>query len=149
MNHRFIVLALAALATSTAACRGKVAGSAALAGPGTVTTHLVVTGPIQVWADTDVRWSGAKNSKPELEYDVDLKQNGKSVGHLQCSTGERSGTSICGTHTNIMGDHNADCEIALNCPFPSVNGDVEIKVTGRTGSNVRAVRKMGVNFRAQ
>lgn len=147
MRNAHIVLCLLALALG--ACRGKVAGTATLTGPGTVTTHVIATGPIQVWADTDVSWTGPKSSKPLLEYDLELKQNGKDAGRLQCSTGDRAGTSICGSHTNVMGDHNADCEISLNCAFPSLTGDIEVKATGRTGSNVKAVKKMSLNFRAQ
>lgn len=146
MKSRFGLLLLV---LGAGACRGKVAGTAPLMGPGTVTAHVVATGPIQVWADTDVRWVGPKSSKPELEYDVELKQNGKDVGRLQCSTSDRSGTSICGGHSNIMGEHNADCEISLNCPFPSISGDIEVKVTGRTGANVKSVKKMSLNFRSR
>lgn len=139
-----------ALALGLAACRGRVAGTAPLSGPGTVTTHLVATGrPIQVWADTDVSWVGQKSSKPDLEYVLDLKQNGQDVGHLECSTTARSGTSICGTHSNIMGEHRADCEISLDCPFPNLSGDIEIRVTGRTGGNVKSVKKMSLNFRVR
>ena len=146
---RYATISILVLAMGLTACRGKVAGTAPLGGPGTVTTHITATGPIQVWADTDVRWTGAKNSKPMLEYDLELKQNGKDAGRLQCSTNDRGGTSICGSHTNINGEHNADCEISLNCAFPNLTGDIEVKVTARTGPNVKAVKKMSLNFRGQ
>lgn len=142
-------MSLLGLSLGLAACRGKVAGTAPLYGPGTVTTHIVATGPIQVWADTDVSWVGPKSSKPLLEYDLDLTKNGTSAGHLQCSTNDRGGTSICGSHTNVMGAHNADCEISLDCTFPDLTGDIEVRATGRTGANVKAVKKMSLNFRSR
>ena len=129
-------------------CRGKVLGTAALSGPGTATTHVQALGKTEVWADTDIKWAGGSSSKPELDYDLELSQGGKSIGRIKCST-ERGGTSVCGSTTNIMGEHSGDCEYLLPCEFPSVSGDIEVKVTGRTGGNVKSVKKMSLNFRSK
>lgn len=146
MNKR---LALLGLVWMLAGCRGKLVATAELKGPGTATTRFAWAGkPMEIWADTDAIWDGPKSSKPEINYEVDVRQNGKDVGHVSCSTGSRGGTSICGSTTNIMGKHDGDCEYLLTCKLPALQvGDVEVKVVGTTGSNVRSTKKMSLNFR--
>jgi hypothetical protein len=144
------LLVLVGLASLAIACRGKIIGSAELSGPGTTVARFAATGkPVQLWADTDMKWTGSKDSKPEVFYEIDVRQEGKTVGHVSCSTTDRAGTTVCGTHSNIMGKHDADCEIALACQLPPFGaGVIELQVTGRTGGNVLSVKKMSLNIRA-
>lgn len=139
------------LALALAGCRGKLVATAELKGPGTATTHFASTPkPVTVWADTDAKWTGGEHSKPEISYEVDVRQNGKDVGNVSCSTTNSGGKTVCGTDSNIMGTHDADCEYLLACTLPALQpGDVEVKVTGATGANVKSTKKMSLNFRAE
>lgn len=142
-------LAVVGLVLMLAGCRGKLVATADLKGPGTATTRFAWSGkPVAIWADTDAVWNGPKNSKPEINYEVDVSQNGKNVGHVSCSTNDRGATSVCGSTTNVMGKHDGDCEMILTCTLPPLQlGEVEVKVVGTTGANVRSTKKMSLNFR--
>jgi len=133
-----------------AACRGKLLSTAVLLGPGVAETKFSTNGgKLVLWADTDGKWNGPKNSKMELTYDVEFSRAGASLGHVVCSTTERGGTNVCGSHSNIMGSHDADCEIELGCKVPSLPaGEVSMRVYATKGANVVLVRKMSLNVRA-
>jgi hypothetical protein len=141
------------LATGVAVggCRGKIVATAQLTAPGAAETRFPVTGKkLALWADTDGKWNGSKNSRFDATYEIDVLQNGATVGHISCSTMERDGTTVCGTHSNVMGSHDADCEIALGCRLPPLTGgEVQLRVTGRTGPTVKLVRKMSLNIREE
>ena len=79
-------------------CRGKLITTATLHKPGTATAKFSHDGrKIALWADTDAKWNGPKNSKAIVNYEIDVKQGGKTVGHVSCSTGDRGGTTnACG-----------------------------------------------------
>ena len=98
--------------------------------------------------DTAAKWKGTKSSKPDITCEIEVRQAGKAVGHIACSTADH-GTSICGSTTNVFGTLDADCEIALACKLPAVGpAEVELQVTGATGKNVLSVKKMSLNLRA-
>ncbi len=151
IRHRCgLAIALAiVVGGSLVGCRGKLLATAELHGPGKASVRFVPNGAkVVLWADTDAKWKGAKSSKPDITYEIDVRQAGKVVGHTACSTAAHGGTSICGSTTNLFGTLDADCEIALACMLPTVGpGEVELQVTGATGNNVVSVKKMSLNLR--
>jgi hypothetical protein len=142
---------LFALALLLGGCRGKLITTASLHQPGTASARFVADGrKPALWADTDAKWSGGKNSKPLINYEIDVKQGNRTLGHVSCSTGNGGGSSICGTHTNINGNHSADCEYSLACSLPPIPaGEVELVVTASKGPNVIDVSNMSLNVRAE
>ena len=145
-----VVVTTLGLALVLVGCRGKLIATASLHGPGKATTTFSATGrKLTLWADTDAKWNGSKNSKPNVAYEIDVKQGGKVLGHVSCSTDDRGGTSVCGTHTNTFGSHSADCEMLLGCSLPPLPaGEIELAVTGSTGPNVTSTTNMSLNVRA-
>lgn len=137
-----------ALLALLAACRGKLLATAHLDGPGSAEARFTSTGKKLVfWADTEGRWTGGKSSRMEIVYDVDVLVDGALVAHVTCDSADVS-TSVCGTHTNFMGDHEADCELKLKCAIPKVPpGEALLRVRGRKGANVLEVRNMSLNVR--
>lgn len=132
-----------------AGCRGKLVATADLRGPGTTEVALSGTGArLEVWADYDAKWKGPKSSKPVLEYDIEVLKKGEKVGSVHCSTMKPGSTSVCGSHSNVMGEHDADCESNLACKLPAeAEGSVTLRVTGTLGKNVLSTKKMSLNFR--
>lgn len=147
--RRALVVAVAVLAPGLAGCRGKLLGTVPLKGPGAATARVTVGAkPPILWADMDGKWKGPKSSKMDVSYDVEVVRGGASVGKIACSTTNHGGTTVCGTHLNIMGEHDADCEVNLACPFPKIApGEVELRVVARTGPNVVLARKLSLNVR--
>lgn len=144
------VLSLVALVTLLGGCRGKLVATASLRNAGAVDIKFRPPGKkLVLWADTDMKWKGPKTSKPDVSYEIEIMQGGKVVNKVSCSTNERAGTSICGSHSNIMGTHDADCEIELACSFPALSGEVELHVVGKTGPNVISSQKMSLNIREE
>jgi len=148
MNPRIATLGLVVV---LAGCRGKLVATAQLAGPGTAATHFASTvKPMTIWADTDVKWTGGEHSRPDLTYEIDVTQGGKGVGHVSCSVANHGGRQVCGTDSTFGNTRDADCEILLGCTLPSLPlGDIEVKVVGATGPNVKSTKKMSLNFRAE
>ena len=146
---RFALAAIAVL-VSLAGCRGKVLASAELTGPGIAEAQFIATGgKATLWADLDGAWSGTKNSQMEVRYEVELVQNGATIGSLVCDTkANRGSSSVCGTHSDIHGEHEGDCEISLDCPLPQLPaGATVMRVKATTGSNVKSVKRMSLNLR--
>ena len=70
------------------------------------------------------------------------------MGKVSCSTPAMGGTSVCGSQGSFNNSREADCEVKLACTAPKLPpGEVELRVTGRTGPNVTLVRKMSLNVR--
>jgi hypothetical protein len=58
-----VVVVVAAAAALAIGCRGKIMGTASLAGPGIGDASFTSTGaPGVLWADTDGKWRGGKRS---------------------------------------------------------------------------------------
>ena len=142
-------LSLLTFALLLVACRGKIAGTVPLAGDGDAEANIQTTGgKLTLWADTDGKWEGSENTKIDIRYDIEILQQGKSLARLTCQTSDAN-TSVCGTHTNIMGQHDADCELKLRCDVPAIPaGETVFRVKGTTGTNVKMIRKMSLNVRS-
>ena len=143
--HLLVAFALVSLV----ACRGKLLASAQLTGPGTAEGRFRSTGrKIALWADTDGKWTGPKSSRMDVRYDVDIVQNGTKIGSFVCGTQENGSSTVCGTHSDIMGKHDGDCEVSLDCALPEIPaGETVMRVRATTGPNVKLVRKMSLNVR--
>jgi hypothetical protein len=153
MRSRVLPVGSLLLVTSLlTGCRGKLIATAQLTQPGTAETKVAVSGKkrLALWADTDGKWNGSKDSRFDASYEIDVLQGGATVAHVSCSTMDHDGTTVCGTHTTINANHDADCEIALGCKLPPlVAGEAQLKVTGRVGPTVKQVRKMSINVREE
>ncbi|MCC6526313.1 MAG: hypothetical protein IT373_26945 [Polyangiaceae bacterium] len=140
-------LVLAACALGLVACRGDIVVTAELHGPGTVEVRLPVTSQrLALWADTDGKWHGSKHLL--VRYEIDVLQEGKTIGHVSCSTNDVS-VSVCGTTSNIGGAHSGDCEMKMNCQLPGLaeSGEVVLRVTAQPGDGVDAIDKISLNVR--
>jgi hypothetical protein len=138
-------LVLAVLALALAGCRGKLVSTAELHAPGTATTrfHVFAGQKLRLWADTEGTWVGSKSSHFPVTYTVDLQQGGKSLGRIQCDT-RQSGTAVCGSSSNIFGEHSANCEYELGCTLPPLAaGEVVLHVEGHLPEPGR-VKKVGL-----
>jgi len=125
-------LALAVLALSLGGCRGKLVTRAELHAPGNATArfHAGAGQKLRLWADTEGTWTGSKSSHFPVAYTVDVQQGGKSLGRIQCDT-RQSGMAVCGSSSNIFGEHSADCEYELGCALPPhAAGEVVLQVEG-------------------
>lgn len=150
--HRISAVGLAlALTFTLGGCRGKQIARADLKAPGKATARFTAVNKVayKLWADTDGTWAGTKRSNFPATYTVDVQQGGKSIGRLQCDT--RAATvSVCGSHSNIFGEHSADCEHQLDCALPKLApGPVVLSVEGRVAepARVKKVRDMSIIVR--
>jgi hypothetical protein len=129
-------------------CRGKLLATAHLASPGTAEVHFRPAKGLQLWSDYDGEWTGNHNAKMPIKYDIDVIQNGKSLGKIACNA-ETASTSVCGSSTTMNSDHTGNCEVKLDCSLPTLGpSEVTLKVTGRVDSSrVRRVTNMSLNVR--
>ncbi len=138
------------VAASITGCRGKVLAKAELHNPGMAEATFQSTGKkVTLWADTVGEWTGDSESRLEVSYDIDVIVNGVSSGHVACSTTESS-SSVCSSSVTINESHKAKCERKLQCELPPIpaGANVVLRVTGRTGPNVKSVEEMSLNVRA-
>ena len=147
--QRPLLLSILSLSLILTACRGKLAGTATLTGNGEAEARFQSTGgKLTLWADTDGKWEGGENSHMDVRYDIEILQQGKTIGRLTCNTADVS-TSVCGTHIDMGGSHSADCELKLPCPVPNVPaGETVFRVKATTGPNVKSTKKVSLNIRA-
>ena len=138
----------AILVFALAGCRGKLVGTAALSGPGTADVSFTSTGkPLALWADTEGSWRGSAHSRLPVHYEIDVRSGKKALGHVRCDTND-GGTVICGSESNIFGEHSGDCEIELACELPAIPaGPASLHVVATTTAT--KVKKISLNVRAR
>jgi hypothetical protein len=142
---RYSLLAAVLLTT---ACRGKVLGTAELSGPGAADAHFTSTGaPVVLWADTDGKWHGGRNSRFAAHYEIDVLSGTTKSGHVSCDTKDANET-VCGTKTTMGDVSSGDCEIKLGCQLPSIPaGPATLHVVATLGPGTSDVKKMSLNVR--
>lgn len=146
MQLRFVLLALALLSTG---CRGKMLATAELRGAGTAEARFAATSAkLTLWADTDGKWRSTK--RLPVSYDIAVTVDGKSVGHVSCSTADVS-VSVCGTSVTIGSSHSADCEMKMSCSLPALpaSGAVVLRVTAKLGPGVESTTNVSLNVREE
>ena len=128
MRPSLALLLFAALA----GCRGALLGKAELHGEGTAEARFQkAQKPVVLWGHVEGKWRGGKNDKLPVVWDVEVVQEGKTVGRVTCDVDDVRST-LCGVHTFVNGEHEAGCELALACQLPSLAaGEVVLRVTGR------------------
>lgn len=148
MRPRLVSVAFLLGLAGLAACRGKVAGTAHLAGPGAADASFTSTGqPLVLWADTDGEWIGNDDSHFSARYEIDVLANGKKLTHLACDT-RASKVSVCGTKMTVGMHQREDCELKLACELPPIPaGPASIHVVGALGPETVGVKNMSINVR--
>jgi hypothetical protein len=146
---RPILFAIPLLLAALPGCRGKVVTKAHLRGPGSVETRFKYEKPVKLWAELDGVWNGPSKSTLPATYDITVTQGGKQVARLSCNTEHSGGVKICGSESSVMGEHEASCEVSLDCGMPNLSkGDVMLNVTGRIDPHrVKKIRNMSILVR--
>lgn len=146
MQLRFALLALALLFSG---CRGKMLATAELHGAGTAEARFAATtAKLALWADTEGKWRGGKRFP--VSYDLAVTIDGKSLGHVTCSTADVS-VSVCGTSVTIGSSHSADCELKMKCSLPALPaaGAIVLRVTAKLGPGVESTTNVSLNVREE
>lgn len=145
-----LVAVVSLLALSVVACRGKIAGTAELHGPGTADATFTSTGkPLVLWADTNGEWHGGSNSHFAANYEIDVLSSGNKIAHITCNTRDVH-ESVCGSKVSVNNTHHGDCELKLDCDLPAIPaGPASLHVVASLGAGTADVKNMSINVRAK